>query len=142
MRASFLPSATFVNTRAPRLPSAGTAGRAWPTALGLLAGLALVHPAAAEVAAPVVDLHRACPDASAQLDRALAPALKTWGRTGSSNLVFRWDGTRAELVHLQGGPAEYRPALRQALRELACPGARRGELIHLVLRFDPDATER
>ncbi len=108
-----------------------------PQALALVAALALAGPATADVA-PATDLQQACPDAPAQLDRELAPALRTWGQAGTLDVVLRWDGTRATLLQASGGPATYRSALRQAVRTLHCPGLRAGDPLRFRLRFAPD----
>lgn len=143
MQASSAPSAipgTFDGCSATA--SARAMPRLRPLALVLGVWLALPGPATAEIAGPRLDLNQACPDAPTRLNQELTPALKTWGRSGTLDVMFRWDGARATLLHASGAPAEYRPALRRALRVLQCPGARAGEPIRFLLRFNPDLDGR
>lgn len=132
------------------LPFAPCLGAALGLALALPAGPVEAQPAAQQTViraaavatppAPRADVARACPDMADTLVRELTPAVRMLGRAGRSEVQFRWGGEGVADVWSQAGPAEYRSAIRRALRAVECPHAAHGERFVLSIRFDPEST--
>jgi hypothetical protein len=94
--------------------------------------------AVATEAPPRADVTSACPAVVDTLVRELGHAVRMFGRAGTSDVQFRWTADGAAEVSTRFGPAEYRPAIRRAVRAVECPLARRGDRFVLSIRFEPE----
>lgn len=109
-----------------------------PTAAGADASPAAAPPGVAE------GLHRtdallACPGIDRELQRELSHAVATIGKAGIAGVEFELRDGRVWRLGVLGGPGEYRPHLRRALRGFDCPAGRAGVRLRLIVRFEPHA---
>jgi hypothetical protein len=88
---------------------------------------------------PRVDVERACPAIAETLNRELSPAMEMFGREGTVRVEFRIAGDAVESVTARGGPHEYRPFVRRAMRAVTCIPDSRGDRFVFSIRFDPEA---
>jgi len=85
------------------------------------------------------DVEQACPGMAAVLDDSLSQAVSTYGKTGDVRVEFQMKDQRIQSVSPLGGPREYRPAIKRAVRALSCQQTAGDERFAFILRFvDPD----
>jgi hypothetical protein len=85
------------------------------------------------------DVEKACPGIALALDDSLSQAVSTYGKTGDVRVEFQMSEQRIQSVSPKGGPREYRPAIKRAVRALSCQQTAGDERFVFILRFvDPD----
>lgn len=87
------------------------------------------------------EVRRMYPGIEDELQKALAPTLYRVGRQGQSEVEFRLEQGRVDVLKIRGGPLAYRMPIRRAMRGVNCvgdSGPDRRHVFLLVFKFRDD----